>query len=129
MRERVDILTPPPPRYRRLTASGVAVFPDLDDFDGIGPARLAERLTDGEDDEIAVLHDAALEQLVLGQLERLLAVARALEAHRVDAAEERHAPPRLDHRAHGIDRHRGLHPRHEQHGLAALRERRHRLDV
>src|SRR3954466_7591395 len=50
------------------------VFPDLHDLHGVRAAGLADRLADGEDDEVALLHHVILHQHLLGFAQQLLAV-------------------------------------------------------
>ena len=71
---------------------------DFDDFHGVRAAGLAERLADRQDNVVAMVDRAALEQLVLRHVQRAFRVARALELDRVDAAEQRHAAACLDYR-------------------------------
>src|SRR4051812_11976140 len=63
-------------------ASSVPVLADPYDFHRVGAAGLAVRLADREHDVITGLHRAALQKLVLRQLQRFLRVARTLELHR-----------------------------------------------
>src|SRR5678816_4057860 len=91
-------------------------------FHRVGAPRLAEGLADREHDVVAFLHHAALQELVLRHRERSLAVAGPLEIDGIYAVVERHPPARFDDGAHGVDRHARVHARHQEHGLAALRE-------
>src|SRR6266545_6460063 len=70
--------------------SGPAVLPCLDDLHRIGTARLADRLADGDHDEIALLHDAVPDQDVFGLLQQLLAaVSDELHHQGVGVAKQR----------------------------------------
>src|SRR5437879_11018350 len=50
------------------------MLPDSDDLHGVGPSGLADRLADGEHDQVACLHDFVLDQHVLRLAQQLLAV-------------------------------------------------------
>src|SRR6267142_2661065 len=67
--------------------ASLPVLPDLDDLHGIGSAALADRLADGEDDQVALLHHAALDQHLLRLVQQLLAVVPDILHHeRIDVA-------------------------------------------
>src|SRR5205085_7325954 len=61
-------------RPARLGGSWLGVLPDFDDLHGVGAAALADRLTDGEDDDVALLHHLVVQQRLLGLAQKLLAV-------------------------------------------------------
>src|SRR5512138_2596930 len=72
--------------------SWLQMLPDFDDLHGVGAPRLADRLADGEDDDIAFLDDLVLHQDLLRLLQELLpVVADVLDDEREDVAEERAA--------------------------------------
>jgi len=71
---------------------------DFYDLHRVGAAGFAERLADREDHVIAGVHGAALKELVFRHVECAFRVAGTFEFDRVDAAEERDAPARLNHR-------------------------------
>src|SRR3989441_8502688 len=71
-------------------APDLAMLADADDLHGVGPARLAHRLADGEHDEIATLHLTLFEQQILRGAQDLVAIGALLEIERTHVAVERH---------------------------------------
>src|SRR5204863_9869921 len=67
-------MSPWDPFYARRAPKLRAVLAHLHDLHRVGPARLADRLADGEHDEVAILHHAVAHQDRLGLGEQLLAV-------------------------------------------------------
>ena len=91
------------------------MFADLDDFECIGAARLANWLADGHDNQIARLHCAGEYQLFLGLAQQLIAVIAA-EAHqqREDTLVDADLVARADFGGQRIDRHAAVEARHPQ---------------
>src|SRR5204862_6157818 len=76
----------------RLGGSWLGVLPDFDDLHGVGATALADRLADGEDDDVAFLHHLVLQERLLGFAQELLAVVAVILDHqREHVAEERAA--------------------------------------
>src|SRR5689334_23573554 len=99
------------------TDSWFQVLPDLDDLHGVRAAGLADRLADGEDDDIALLHYLALHQHLLRLAQQLLAVvADILDHQRRDVAEQRAAVARRRLRGKRVDRHAGVEAAHPERG-------------
>lgn len=101
-----------------------SVFSYLDDLHRVGPAGFAYRLANSHDNQIAVAHDAALEQFVFSMIQDNLGIVRsAAELNGIDAAKQRHFTAGILLGAQREDRYVGASARHQQYRSTALRER------
>src|ERR1700694_3004188 len=106
------------------------VLPDANDLHRVGSASLADRLADGEHDEVPLLHHAVPHQDVFGLLHQLLAVVTAVLHHQgIGVAKQRAAIAGRGLRSEGVDRNAAIDARHPQRGRARLGERGDRFHL
>src|SRR6267378_1015357 len=81
------------------------LLPDADDLHRVGSTSLADRLADGEHDEVPLLHHAVPHQDVFGLLQKLLAVVADVLHHQgIRIAEQRATITRHGLRGESVDR-------------------------
>src|SRR6266705_3706221 len=91
------------------------VLPDADDLHRVGTASLADRLADGEHDEVPLLHHAVPHQDVFGLLQELLAVVADVLHHQgIGVAKQRATVARHRLRGERVDRDAAIDARHPQ---------------
>src|SRR6266568_9049565 len=111
--------------YSKLS---LPVLPDANDLHRVGSAGLADRLTDGEHDEVPLLHHAVPHQDVFVLLEQLLAVVADVLHHQgIGVAKQRATIARHGLRGESVDRNAAVDARHPQRGRPRLGERGDRL--
>src|SRR5712691_6192039 len=108
----------------------LAVLPDTDDLHRVGPASLADRLADGEHDEVSLLNHAVPHQDVFGLLQQLLpVVADVLHHQGIGVAKQRAPIARHGLRGESVDRNAAVDARHPQRGRPRLGERGDRFHL
>src|SRR5438876_1911674 len=106
------------------------VLPDANDLHRVGSASLADRLADGEHDEVPLLHHAVPDQDVFGLLQQLLAVVADVLHHQgIGVAKQRAAIARRSLRGEGVDRNAAVDAGHPQRGRPRLGERGNRFHL
>src|SRR6266853_2534396 len=113
-----------------LPKLSLPVLPDADDLHRVGPAGLADRLADGEHDEVPLLHDAVPHQDVFGLLQQLFTVVADVLHHQgIGVAKQRATITRHGLRGERVDRNAAVDARHPQRSRPRLGERGDRFHL
>src|SRR6266851_1482346 len=105
--------------YSKLS---LPVLPDANDLHRVGSAGLADRLTDGEHDEVPLLHHAVPHQDVFGLFQQLFAVVTDVLHHQgIGVAKQRATIARYGLRGESVDRNAAVDARHPKRGRASPR--------